>query len=147
MESRPDPGGVALADEAMQRAAGSYALQAAIAAAHFRAEHAKDMDWQQIVRLYDALERLQPSPIVSLNRAVAVAMAEGPERGLRVVDGLVEEGTPDGTICFTPPARSLCARLGAKEGHRELSTRTLARDEHERDPLPERTLEHCRKRA
>jgi RNA polymerase sigma-70 factor (ECF subfamily) len=108
MESRPDPGGVALADEAMQRAAGSYALQAAIAAAHFRAEHAKDMDWQQIVRLY-VLERLQPSPIVSLNRAVAVAMADGPKRGLRIVDGLVEEGTPDGTICFTPPARSFCA--------------------------------------
>jgi predicted RNA polymerase sigma factor len=62
MESRPDPGGVALADEAMQRAAGSYALQAAIAAAHFRAEHAKDMDWQQLVRLYDALERLHPHP-------------------------------------------------------------------------------------
>ena len=58
---------------------GPFAVEAAIAALHCEAARAKDTDWPQIARLYDVLERLQPSPIVSLNRAVAVAMVEGPQ--------------------------------------------------------------------
>jgi RNA polymerase sigma-70 factor (ECF subfamily) len=63
-------------------------LQAAIAALHCQAARAEDTDWPQIVRLYDVLERLQPSPIVSLNRAVAVAMVDGPQQGLMLIDEL-----------------------------------------------------------
>ncbi len=68
---------------------GPFALQAAIAAAHCRAERYDDTDWRQILRLYDLLERAQPSPVVSLNRAVAVAMVEGPQSGLALIDDLV----------------------------------------------------------
>ncbi len=62
-------------------ASGEYALQAAIAALHARARRAEDTDWAQIARLYDALLQQQPSPVVELNRAAAIAMAEGPRRG------------------------------------------------------------------
>src|ERR1700721_848853 len=68
-------------EEALRGGAGPYALQAAIAAEHCRAAYPEDTNWRQIVRLYDLLERLQPSPVVSLNRAVAVAMAEEPLPG------------------------------------------------------------------
>ena len=67
--------------EAFRGGPGPYAVQAAIAALHCQAARAEDTDWPQILRLYDLLERLQPSPIVSLNRAVAVAMVQGPQRG------------------------------------------------------------------
>ncbi|HEV2444306.1 MAG TPA: RNA polymerase sigma factor [Candidatus Sulfopaludibacter sp.] len=77
-----------LAAEAMASDPGPYALQAAIAAIHCRAARAEDTDWRQIVRLYDLLSFAQPSPVVSLNRAVAVAMAEGPAAGLALVDAL-----------------------------------------------------------
>jgi predicted RNA polymerase sigma factor len=72
-------------------ALGPYALQAAIAACHARAGTAEDTDWPRIVALYDALARMSPSPVVELNRAVAVAMAFGPEAGLELVDGLTDE--------------------------------------------------------
>jgi RNA polymerase sigma-70 factor, ECF subfamily len=77
-----------LVDEALRGGPGPYALQAAIAAVHCRATRAEDTDWPQIVQLYDLLERVQLSPVVSLNRAVAVAMAEGPIRGLEIIDAL-----------------------------------------------------------
>jgi RNA polymerase sigma-70 factor (ECF subfamily) len=78
-----------LLKEASQGAApGPFALQAGIAAVHCRAVHPADTNWTEIVRLYDQLEVMQPSPIVSLNRAVAVAMAEGPRAGLAVMDEL-----------------------------------------------------------
>jgi RNA polymerase sigma-70 factor (ECF subfamily) len=77
-----------LADEALRGTPGPFALQAAIAAVHCRGTRAEDTDWPQIVRLYDRLERVQPSPIVSLNRAVAVAMADGPRAGLTLIDVL-----------------------------------------------------------
>jgi len=67
---------------------GPFTVQAAIAAVHCKAAHPADTDWAEIVQLYDQLELLQPSPIVSLNRAVAVAMAEGPRSGLAVIDVL-----------------------------------------------------------
>jgi RNA polymerase sigma-70 factor, ECF subfamily len=80
-----------LVTESINRGPGPFALQAAIAAEHCRAARSENTDWAQIVRLYDLLERLQPSPIVSLNRGVAVAMASGPEVGLRLVDSLAAE--------------------------------------------------------
>ena len=72
-----------LVEEAFRGGPGPFALQAAIAAVHCQAARAEDTDWPQIVRLYDLLERVQPSPIVSLNRAVAVAMVDGPQAGAR----------------------------------------------------------------
>jgi predicted RNA polymerase sigma factor len=70
---------------------GPYALQAAIAACHARAREAAGTDWKRIVALYDALAQIAPSPVVELNRAVAVAMAFGPEEGLALVDALASE--------------------------------------------------------
>jgi RNA polymerase sigma-70 factor (ECF subfamily) len=79
---------VPLVAEAFRGGAGPFALQAAIAAVHCEAARADQTDWPQIVRLYDLLERAQPSPIVSLNRAVAVAMADGAQSGLALIDQL-----------------------------------------------------------
>lgn len=76
--------------------AGYYALQAAIAACHMRARTAEETDWDRIVLLYDALMQTAPSPIVALNRAVAVSMAHGPVAGLEALDAIVAVGTPAG---------------------------------------------------
>ena len=84
--------GLALLDAALRRREpGTYQVQAAIAACHARAAHASDTDWRQIAALYGTLARFTPSPVVRLNRAVAVAMAEGPEAGLALVDELGDE--------------------------------------------------------
>jgi RNA polymerase sigma-70 factor (ECF subfamily) len=80
-----------LVEEALRGGAGPYAVQAAIAALHCQAARAEDTDWPQILNLYDFLERSQASPVVSLNRAVAVAMVHGPERGLAIVEALTGE--------------------------------------------------------
>jgi RNA polymerase sigma-70 factor (ECF subfamily) len=81
--------GVALLDRALSlRRPGPYQLQAAIAALHAQAARPEETDWGQIALLYGELARMQPSPVVELNRAVAVAMAEGPETGLELLDGL-----------------------------------------------------------
>jgi len=74
-------------------ASGPYALQAAIAACHARARVASETDWARIARLYDALGDVTPSPVVELNRAVAVSMASGPAAALPIVDALVADGT------------------------------------------------------
>jgi RNA polymerase sigma-70 factor (ECF subfamily) len=81
-----------LVPEALRRGAGPFAIQAAIAALHCEAENAADTDWAQIERLYDRLERLQPSPVVTLNRAVALAQVAGPAAALEVVERLVDAG-------------------------------------------------------
>ncbi len=81
-----------LVEEALRGGPGPFALQAAIAALHCQAARPEDTDWAQIVRLYDVLGRLQPSPIVSLNRAVAVAMVDGPHKGLILIDALAASG-------------------------------------------------------
>ena len=80
-----------LAREAIKGEPGPFAIQAAIAAEHCKAARPEDTNWPEIVRLYDLLEQLQPSPIISLNRAVAVAMAEGPEIALSLIDLLASE--------------------------------------------------------
>jgi len=80
--------GLSLAAEALRRGAGRYGLQAAIAGEHARAGSADETDWPRITELYGRLARIDPSPVVELNRAVAIALAEGPERGLELVDGI-----------------------------------------------------------
>lgn len=80
-----------LVEEALRGGPGPFALQAAIAALHCQALRSQDTDWPQVAKLYKVLERVQPSPIVSLNHAAAVAMAEGPERGLGLMDRLSGE--------------------------------------------------------
>ncbi|MBW4427758.1 MAG: RNA polymerase sigma factor [Nostoc desertorum CM1-VF14] len=77
-----------LVEEALRTGTGPFGVQAAIAALHCQALQAQETDWLQIVRLYDLLERLQPSPIVSLNRAVAISMVDSPQTALGLVDGL-----------------------------------------------------------
>src|SRR5271165_4609723 len=85
--------GVALLEKALKsRRFGPYTLQAAIAAVHAEAESVAATDWRQIVALYDRLVRIQPSPVVQLNRAVAIAMRDGPEAGLAHIDAVLEHG-------------------------------------------------------
>jgi RNA polymerase sigma-70 factor (ECF subfamily) len=84
--------GVQLAESALRRAPGPYSVQAAIAALHGQALDARETDWRQIVALYDVLFEMQPSPVIELNRAAAVAMAEGCEAGLQLLDALEERG-------------------------------------------------------
>ena len=85
--------GVALLEKALKsRRFGSYTLQAAIAAVHAEAESVAATDWRQIVALYDQLVRIQPSPVAQLNRAVAIAMCDGPEAGLAHIDAVLEHG-------------------------------------------------------
>jgi predicted RNA polymerase sigma factor len=91
---------------------GPYVLQAAIAACHARARTAADTDWKQIVLLYQALAALAPSPVVELNRAVAVAMAGSPKRGLQIVDGLAAEPVLANYHHLPSVRGDLLARLG-----------------------------------
>jgi RNA polymerase sigma-70 factor (ECF subfamily) len=92
---------------------GPYALQAAIAAQHCQATRAEDTDWGEIVRLYELLERVQPSPIVTLNRAVAVAMADGPRPALALIDALAAAGELDGYHLLHAARADLLRRLGS----------------------------------
>jgi RNA polymerase sigma-70 factor (ECF subfamily) len=94
---------------------GPYQLQAAIAACHATAESAPDTDWPQIALLYGALARLAPSPVVELNRAVAVAMADGPAAGLELVDALAETGALAGYHLLPATRADLLRRLGRPE--------------------------------
>src|ERR1700677_3670087 len=99
--------------EALRGGPGPFALQAAIAALHCQAARAEDTDWPQILRLYDVLERVQPSPIVSLNRAVAVAMVEGPGPALAIVDSLIASGDLEGYHLLHAARADLLRRAGA----------------------------------
>jgi RNA polymerase sigma-70 factor (ECF subfamily) len=94
--------------------AGPFALQAAIAAEHCKSTRAEDTDWPQIVRLYDLLERLTPSPIISLNRAVAVAMVSGPRSGLSLIDALAASGELDDYHLLHAARADLLRRIGAR---------------------------------
>jgi RNA polymerase sigma-70 factor, ECF subfamily len=114
-----------LVDDALRRGPGVYALQAAIAAVHCRAARSDETDWPQIVRLYDLLERLQPTPVVALNRAVAVAMAEGPRRGLALVDALAESGALDGYHLLHAARADLLRRVGDTAEAAESYSRAL----------------------
>ena len=103
-----------LVEESFRGGLSSFGLQAAIAAVHCQALRSEDTDWPQILRLYDQLERLQPSPIVSLNRAVAVAMVNGPEAGLRIIDSLAVGDLQNYHLLHAARADFL-RRLGSRE--------------------------------
>jgi RNA polymerase sigma-70 factor, ECF subfamily len=119
---------------------GPYTLQAAIAACHARALTAEETDWERIAALYDALAQLAPSPVVELNRAVAVAMAFGPAAGLEVVDALRDEPTLRGYHLLPSVRADLLAKLGrTDEARAELKRAAeLTRNERERAMLRER---------
>ena len=101
-----------LVEEALPGGPGPFSLQAAIAALHCQARRADETDWTQIVRLYDVLERVQPSPVVSLNRAAAVAMVDGPSAALALVDRLAPSGDLDRYHLFHAARADLLRRLG-----------------------------------
>jgi RNA polymerase sigma-70 factor (ECF subfamily) len=108
--------GVDLAEEALRRGgAGFYALQAAIAALHAQAARAVDTDWPQIAALYALLLRLHPSPVVALNHAVAVAMADGLDRGLRLLAQLEATGELSGFHLLPAAKADILRRLGRRE--------------------------------
>jgi RNA polymerase sigma-70 factor (ECF subfamily) len=102
-----------LVEQALRVGPGPFAVEAAIAALHCEAPRAADTDWPQIVRLYDVLERLQPSPIVALNRAVAVAMVEGPGPALALIDKLASTGELDHYHLLHAARADLFRRLGS----------------------------------
>jgi RNA polymerase sigma-70 factor, ECF subfamily len=94
---------------------GPYSVQAAIAAVHGRAKIPEQTDWHEILSLYDLLIRIQPSPVIELNRAVALAMAEGPAAGLRVIDNLLESGELADYHLAHAARADLCLRLGRSD--------------------------------
>jgi RNA polymerase sigma-70 factor (ECF subfamily) len=102
-----------LAEEALRLGLGPFALQAAITALHCQAAQPEATDWPQILRLYDLLERLQPSPIVSLNRAVAVAMVDGPHAALGLIDTLTAGGDLEEYHLLHAARADLLRRIGS----------------------------------
>lgn len=101
-----------MVEQALRRAPGPYALQAAIAAVHCQASRAEDTDWRQIAALYEMLWRAQPSPIVALNRAVAVAMAQGPQAGLAMIDSLSDSDDLENYHLLHAARADLLRRMG-----------------------------------
>jgi RNA polymerase sigma-70 factor (ECF subfamily) len=127
--------GAALVERALlSRRFGPYTLQAAIAAVHAEAPDAESTDWPQIVGLYDVLLRAAPSPVVELNRAVAVAMRDGPAAALALVDALLARGELEDYLPAHATRADLCARLGCAADARASWKRalSLARQEPER---------------
>jgi RNA polymerase sigma-70 factor, ECF subfamily len=103
-----------LVDEALRGRVGPFTVEAAISAAHCRASRPEETDWRQIVNLYDVLQRIMPSPIVSLNRAVAMAMADNPQAGLVIIDALDASGDLDGYHLLHAARADLLRRTGAR---------------------------------
>src|SRR5206468_4770721 len=104
--------GLALVERALgSRRIGPYSLQAAIAAVHAEAASAAATDWTQIVGLYDVLLRAEPSPVVELNRAVAVAMRDGPAAGLSLIDAILARGDLGNYHLVHAARADLCRRL------------------------------------
>ena len=129
--------GLAALDRAEDLGVGPYTLQAAIAACHIRAATIEDTDWTRIAALYTVLDYLAPSPIVTLNRAIAIGMAEGPERGLALLDELARRTMLAATLSCPLPARPSSAgsagaprRLGIRAGSRP------HREQRHQDPVP-----------
>jgi RNA polymerase sigma-70 factor (ECF subfamily) len=119
--------GVKLVEQALSsRRFGPYTLQAAIAAVHSEAQDATATDWPQIVALYSVLARAEPSPIVELNRAVAVAMLDGPEAGLALIDGIFARGDLTDYHLAHSARADLCRRLGRKNEAQSSYERALA---------------------
>jgi RNA polymerase sigma-70 factor (ECF subfamily) len=120
-----------LVEEALRGGAGPFALQAAIAALHAQSARAEDTDWPQIVYLYERLERVQPSPVVTLNRAVAVAMASGPQAGLALIDQLAGRGELEEYHLLHAARADLLRRVGARDDAAKSYRRALALATHE----------------
>jgi len=136
--------GSALVERALaSRRLGPYALQAAIAAVHAEAASADATDWREIVGLYDLLLRAEPSPVVELNRAVAVAMRDGPAAGLKLVDAILARGDLQDYRLAHAARADLCRRLGETAQARASYERALAltRQEPERRFLERRLHE------
>ena len=137
--------GVALVEKALNfqqnsRRFGPYTLQAAIAAVHAEAESVAATDWRQIVALYDQLLRIQPSPVVQLNRAVAIAMRDGPEAGLAQIDAVLEDGELANYYLAHSARADMYRRLGRTGEARASYEKALAltQQEPERQFLQER---------
>ena len=141
--------GAALVERALtSRRFGPYTLQAAIAAVHAEAASAAATDWAQIVGLYDVLLRASPSPVIELNRAVAVAMRDGPAAGLALIDAILARGELTDYHLAHSARADLCRRLGRTADARAAYERALAlaRQEPERRFL-ERRLGELREGA
>lgn len=133
--------GVALLETALKSGRfGSYTLQAAIAAVHAEAESVAATDWRQIVALYNQLLRIQPSPVVQLNRAVAIAMSDGPEAGLTHIDALLKHGELANYYLAHSARADMYRRLGRTTEARSAYEKALAltQQEPERQFLQER---------
>ena len=119
--------GESLVEQALRsRRFGPYSLQAAIAAVHAEASSPEDTDWEQIVGLYDVLLRAAPSPVIALNRAVAVAMRDGPDAGLPLIDGLLAAGELKHYYLAHAARADLCRRLGRNKEARDAYRAALA---------------------
>jgi RNA polymerase sigma-70 factor (ECF subfamily) len=133
--------GVALLAKALKsRRFGAYTLQAAIAAVHAETRSVAATDWRRIVALYDQLVRIQPSPVVQLNRAVAIAMRDGPEAGLADIDAVLEHGELSDYYLAHSARADMCRRLGRTAEARSSYEKALAltQQEPERQFLQER---------
>jgi RNA polymerase sigma-70 factor, ECF subfamily len=134
--------GMALLEKALKSGRfGSYTLQAAIVAVHAGAESFAATDWRQIVAFYDRLAEIQPSPVVQLNRAVAIAMRDGPEAGLAHIDAVLEHGELADYYLAHSARADMCRRLGRTAEARSSYEKALAltQQEPERQFLQERT--------
>jgi RNA polymerase sigma-70 factor (ECF subfamily) len=119
--------GMTLVQRALASARGSsYTLQAAIASVHAQASRPAATDWNRIVELYDLLLQVSPSPVVELNRAAAIAMRDGPEAGLQLVDGILQRGELSGYHLAHAARAELCRRLGHTADARAAYERALA---------------------
>jgi RNA polymerase sigma-70 factor (ECF subfamily) len=119
--------GVQLVERAItSRRIGPYTIQAALAAVHAEAPTAAATDWGQIVGLYDVLRRVEPSPVIELNRAVAVAMRDGPDAGLALIDALLDRGELADYRLAHAARAELCRRLGRTTDARAAYKRALA---------------------
>ena len=136
--------GTDLVERAMRsRRFGPYSIQGAIATVHVHAGDAAATDWNEIVGLYDVLLQMTPSPVIELNRAVAVAMRDGPEAGLKIVDGILDRGELRDYRLAHAARADFCRRLGRTGDARAAyeRARTLTRQEPERRFLERRIAE------
>jgi RNA polymerase sigma-70 factor, ECF subfamily len=136
--------GISFTERALaSRRFGAYTLQAAIAAVHAEASSSASTDWRQVALLYDRLIRIHPSPVVELNRAVAIAMCEGPEQGLRLIDALLDRGELASYHLAHSARADMCRRLGMRAEARDSYEKALelVRSEPERRFLAGRLKE------
>ncbi len=136
--------GVSLVQQSLSsQRAGPYTLQAAIAAVHAQAPAAAATDWARIATLYDLLLRIEPSPIIELNRAVAIAMRDGPAAGLDLIDALLSRGDLSDYHLAHAARADLCRRLGKTADAKKSYERalSLARQDPEKRFLEQRLRE------